>query len=145
MRVGTFLSSRPHKATQQEEKGPTNRQKFEDILILTFRSTIRTPNTQPECIYGGPSSDTYRLCNCCFSLSEHLWALLSWFSGLCSCGVLDPTGSSNPYSFLSSVGFPKVRLMFDCGSLHLLPSLAGWSLSDGDCASFRSTSTVEHH
>ena len=44
-------------------------------------------------------------------------------------GCFGTTGSYNP-SPSSSGGFPKHCLTFDCGSLHLIPTVVGWLLSD---------------
>jgi hypothetical protein len=60
--------------------------------------------------------------------------------------VLDPSGS---YSSSSHPPFlqdsPKLHLMFGCGSLHLFPSVAGWSLSDDNWARHQSMSIAEYH
>jgi hypothetical protein len=47
--------------------------------------------------------------------------------------AFDPSGFYSS-SYLSSVGFPEVCLMFGCGFLHLFPSAAGENLSDDDRA-----------
>lgn len=47
----------------------------------------------------------------------------------CSCDVFYPFGSSSP-SFSSFEGLPEVCLIFGLWTLHLLPQIAGWSLSD---------------
>lgn len=44
-------------------------------------------------------------------------------------GVPDACGSSHPAS-PSSAGFPEFSLELGCGTLHLFPSVARWSLSD---------------
>lgn len=54
--------------------------------------------------------DPYRTCDCWFSLREPLWSLVSWFCGLSSHCVLEPSGSYNASS-PSSVGFHKLCLM----------------------------------
>lgn len=46
--------------------------------------------TQLLHICRGPRSDSYRLQDCCFSLCEPLWAMLSWFCGRCSHSVPTP-------------------------------------------------------
>lgn len=55
--------------------------------------------------------------------------MVSSFCGTFSCGIITTAGSHNPL-FLSSAGFPKLCLTFDCRSLLLLPSAAGLSVSD---------------
>lgn len=42
------------------------------------------------------------------------------------------SGSHSPSS-PSNCGFPGLQLILGCGSLLMLPSAAGWSLSDDDC------------
>lgn len=59
-------------------------------------------------------------------------------------GVLDLPGSLNPSS-PSSTGVPLLCLVFDCGSLHLFPVAARWSLSDGNWAGQWSMTTAEYH
>lgn len=54
-------------------------------------------NKQPRHVYRGSSTDSQN-CVVLASLSVTLWALLSWFSGVCSPGVLDPSGCYNPSS-----------------------------------------------
>ena len=81
------------------------------------------------CAEGLGQSHTSSLPGWHFSLSESLWVKVSRFCRF-SCSVLDPTGSLNP-SFHSS-RLSELCLMFGCGSLHLFPSAAGWSLSVGN-------------
>jgi hypothetical protein len=59
-------------------------------------------------------------------------------------GVLDLSGSFN-LSSLSSIGFPKLLLMSDCGSLYLFLPVAGWRLSGGSHARILSASLAEYH
>jgi hypothetical protein len=90
-----------------------------------------------------PGSVPRRLPAWQLSLYELLWAQVIWFFWF-SYGVLDPSGSYI-LSSLSSAGFPKLCWMFGCGSLHLFPSVAGWSLSDVSWARHQSMSTAEHY
>lgn len=55
--------------------------------------------------------------------------MVSWFCRTFSCGIITTAGSYNPL-FLSSAGFPKLCLTFDCRSLHLLPTAARLSISE---------------
>lgn len=70
--------------------------------------------------------------DCDFSLCEPLESLVSWFCGLFSWKVLNPSSSFN-LSSPSSAGFPKLCLVFVCWSLPLSPSVAAWTLSNNDC------------
>jgi hypothetical protein len=63
---------------------------------------------------------------------------------LSSCSVLDFSDSYNP-SPLSSKGFIILHIMFGWETLHLFPSVAGWSLSDDDYIRFLSMSIAEYH
>ena len=67
--------------------------------------------------------------------------LILWgFGGV----VLDPSVSYNSSSTLSK-GFPELCLMFGCASLHLFPSVAGWSLVDDNWVRYQSMSKGEYH
>lgn len=66
----------------------------------------------------GPRSVPCRFPGCRLSLSESLWAQISWFC-VFSSGFLYPSAFYNP-SFSSSRGLSKLYL-----SLHLFPSVAG--------------------
>lgn len=70
-------------------------------------------------------SNPYRLPGCWLRLCEFL-SQVSCFCG-CSCDDLDPSAPYNPS--VSSAGFPRLNLMFVCGSMHLFPSITGWRLS----------------
>ena len=76
----------------------------------------------------GPRSSPCMLFGWWFSLCEPPWAQVSWLCRF-SCIVLDPSGSYNPSS-PSSEEFPKLCLLFGCGSLHLFPLTPRGSLSD---------------
>lgn len=81
----------------------------ETDLFPTGGSPARTSNYTAITWYA-EDLDPYRTCDCWFSLREPLWSLVSWFCGLSSHGVLEPSGSYNASS-PSSVGFHKLCLM----------------------------------
>jgi hypothetical protein len=54
---------------------------------------------------------------------------------------LAPANHSSP----SSSGFPKLCLVFGCGSLHLFLTFPGRYLSDGDYSRLLSASRAEYH
>jgi hypothetical protein len=91
-------------------------------LLLLLGVIQEDQPTQLLHICRGPQSVPFMLSDWQFSLCELLWAQVSWFCKF-SCGVLDPSVSSN-FSSLSSKEFLKLCLMF--GSA-LFPSVAGWS------------------
>jgi hypothetical protein len=62
-----------------------------------------------------------------------------------SFGVFDLSGSFFIPSYPPSTGFPKLCLMFGCGSLHLFPSIAERSLSEDSHARHHYASTAEYH
>lgn len=47
--------------------------------ILTVGSPKEYQAKQPQWTCRGPSTDSYRVLDCCFILCECLWVLLSWF------------------------------------------------------------------
>lgn len=102
--------------------------------ICTVRSLTRT--TSYTTIMYMLRSDPCQLPGCHFSDTSDQ---VSWFRG-----ILDNSGSNSPSS-RSSTGFLEYHLLFGCGSLHLLPSVVGWSLSDDDYASLWSTSIAYYH
>lgn len=59
-------------------------------------------------------------------------------------GIFDPSISYNT-SFLSFAGFSKLHLTFGCGTLHLLLSVVGWSLSVDNWVRHQSIVIIEYH
>lgn len=85
-----------------------------------------------------------RLHTCCSGLCEPMWALLSWFSRLCSlgssisdsCSLLSRSSARVP-NFLGERSngdfqFFSLYIMSDCGSLHPHPSGVGGSPREDD-------------
>jgi hypothetical protein len=68
------------------------------------------------------------------------WLVDSMGFLMMSLKLLAPTSSTPSFS-----GFLELYLMFDCGSLHLLPLVAEWSLSDDDYVRVQSTSIAKYH
>ena len=71
------------------------------------------------------------------------WTHISWFSGF-SCIILDPSCSYSPFSPIST-GFHEFALMFGRVSLHVFPSVAGWSFIDDNYARLQSMSIAVYH
>ena len=80
----------------------------------------------------------------CYIRQPHSCSLLGGSVSVSSYGIFDLSGSFNP-SCLSSTRFPELQLMFGCGSLHLLASVAEWRLSDDSYERVLSASTAEYH
>ena len=74
-----------------------------------------------------PSSDPQRVWDCLFSLCGPLWPCLI---GSVGCILLVSSTLLALAMPAFSSGFPWLCLVFGYGSLHLLPSVAGWLLSD---------------
>lgn len=93
-----------------KEKGFQEQTRVRNTPSSTVRSpTPQTKQSQHVCS-GSPITDAYRLSDCLFSLCEPLWTLCSWFTGLCSPGILSNFGSHNPSSCLLCCSF-KLHLM----------------------------------
>lgn len=90
-----------------------------------------------------PRSDPYRLLDWWFSFYSCLWALVSWLCWLCSCGVLDPSGSYILSSF-SLWESSELCLVFGCGPVHLLLTVVGWHVSDDEYYRFQSSGISEY-
>jgi hypothetical protein len=105
---------------------------------------LRGPTWKPSCTSAisvwWARSSPYMFFGWWFSLCESPWVQVSW---LCrsSCGVLDPS-SLLTSTFKASTRLSELYLMFGCGSLHLFPSTAGWSLPGDTYARFPSSSIV---
>ena len=69
-----------------------------------------------------------------------LYVLNSWFCWLCSLPLWHLQ-----FFFPSSTVFTELCLLFGCRSLHQLPSVVEWSLSDDDHVMLLSTSIGEYH
>lgn len=89
---------------------PQRRQRHPPLPFLGVHQKPHAKESWQAC--RGPDTDPHRLHGCCSSLCEALWALFSWFCGLCSAGVLVPSVSYN-LSSPSSVRFPW---FLDCSS-----------------------------
>lgn len=114
-----------------------------DPLILTLRNPL---NTKLEALIYKQRTcgDPCMPCACRLNLWELIWALLSWFTGPCSPGVLHPFWLSHS-SCLLFCGIPwalrggicvfqdfALCRMSGCRFLYLFPSAAGGSFSDDD-------------
>lgn len=113
-------------------------QRHPPLPLLGLAQKPKAVQSQHAC--RGPSTSMHdpRL------LLQSLWALIPWFCGPCSPGIPNPSGSYNPSSCSSSVFF-KPYLMFGCGSLYLLQSVARGNLSDNNWARHLPMSIEEYH
>lgn len=99
-RLCTYSHMMAGQAIRQEEIGATSR-------CLTPNPIVRGP-TKPQAkelqhVCRGPGADLCGFHGCSSSLCEPLWALLIWFSGPCSPGVLnsDPYNPDSPFTWIS--------------------------------------------
>lgn len=102
----------------RRERVPQACKRIRNISTPSVRSPSRTPSDSVICKES--RKDCHRLPDLC----ENPWIPVSGFCRSYSYGVPDPSCSSEP-SFHDSAGFQSS--CFDCGILHLLPLLAGWS------------------
>lgn len=81
-----------------------------DSLLLLGGLTLPSCTTRTYAEDIGQTQE--RPPDCCFSLCEFLWTLVSWFYELCSCGVLGPSASFLPTLLQDSPSPSNVWLWF---------------------------------
>jgi len=125
------------------ERDPDTGNRVRDNPTPTVRSPHEDPEAQLLHMCRGPRSIPCMLSGWQFSLYKPHGHRLVDYVGLLvvSLTTLAPSVLPPPLQQDS----PQFYLMFDCGSLHQFPAVAGWSLSDDSYARLLSASIAEYH